>query len=550
MDADYQLSTPPPVFMVTRGAVSNVTYVPQSATNLYCYSAALSLEQGSGLEDVNVELRSGSGSLLLQRTFSVDDRAPVLSISVESQDGIPLDRVVGNGNERVRIEVSDVDDPDTSFIGDITLQWPGGEPIQVPLDISSGETTALIHLQQLMVPLEGGDLQLMASGSGQHGATSTASISIPFLLTPPTVVLFEACDANGAVENMTFGQVATLTVGLISDRPLQSSSAQLTQSGWAINAPAVEEATWGLEQHPTACNLTGTINGEVEWLYFRLKLDNSLVDGPGRAVFSVSDIDGLTKSESLDLVFRHAPTMFDRVEFSSATPGQDLYSNVSVSDLDGLEQVVCAYNLYGADGGLLTQSAIPAGQEGSLTNQLVYQYPIPVSLANATLEVNITCMDNLQQSFFYNTTLVVEGAQSCSDCQQTTGADQNAGTKAKANLVPFVVALIFLIATSIVLLTAVRRKQNNGSVLDWGDEELDPLENTEALFEQTTGDDLFSENVPKEKIPSIVPEGWTLEAYTSWLDGPVPEEWNDEQWAAYVISSKATLAEHTEASEG
>jgi hypothetical protein len=41
-----------------------------------------------------------------------------------------------------------------------------------------------------------------------------------------------------------------------------------------------------------------------------------------------------------------------------------------------------------------------------------------------------------------------------------------------------------------------------------------------------------------------------LEAYTSWLDGPVPEHWDDEQWAAYVISSKATLAEHADASEG
>ena len=71
----------------------------------------------------------------------------------------------------------------------------------------------------------------------------------------------------------------------------------------------------------------------------------------------------------------------------------------------------------------MTQSVIAAGPEGSFTNQLVYQYPVPVSLANTTLEVNFTCMDNLQQSFFYNTTLLVEGAQSCGDCQQTTGED-------------------------------------------------------------------------------------------------------------------------------
>ena len=307
---------------------------------------------------------------------------------------------------------------------------------------------------------------------------------------------------------------------------------------------------WEPEQPPAACNPNGTIDGEVEWLYFRLKLDNSLVDGPGRVVFSASDIDGLSKSESLDLMFQHAPTTFDLVEFSPATPGQDLYSNVSVGDMDGLEQVVCAYSLYDTDGGLLTQSVIPAGPEGSFTNQLVYQYPIPVSLANTTLEVNFTCMDNLQQSFFYNTTLVVDGAQSCSDCQQTTGGDQNPATEADTNLFPWAIVLIMLLAGSVFLLTVLRRKPNGDMDLEWGDEALAPLENTEALFEQDIGSNLFSEDVIEQKIPSIVPEGWTLEAYTAWLDGPVPEEWNEEQWAAYVISSKATLAEDAEASEG
>ena len=159
-------------------------------------------------------------------------------------------------------------------------------------------------------------------------------------------------------------------------------------------------------------------------------------------------------------------------------------------------------------------------------------------------------MDNLQQSFFYNTTLLVEGAQSCGDCQQTTGEDQNPATEVKANMFPLVVVLILLVAASVFLLTVRRRKQNDESELEWGDEELAPLENTDSLFEQDIGDHLFSEEVVEEKVPSIVPEGWTLEAYTSWLDGPVPEEWSEEQWTAYVLSSKATLAEHAEASEG
>ena len=168
----------------------------------------------------------------------------MLTVQVEAINGTQLDRVVGDGEERIRISVDDVDDPSTSFVGDLTLQWPGGEPIQLPLDIAEGENEAVIGLDQLMVPLEGGELQVTASGRGKHGATATVSLSVPFLLTPPTVVLFEACDSEGTVRNMTFGQVATLIVAVESDRPLQAASAQLAQTGWAINAPAIESPTW------------------------------------------------------------------------------------------------------------------------------------------------------------------------------------------------------------------------------------------------------------------------------------------------------------------
>ena len=56
---------------------------------------------------------------------------------------------------------------------------------------------------------------------------------------------------------------------------------------------------------------------------------------------SISDIDGLVKSASLDLFFQHAPTVFVAVNTTVAIPGQDLLLNVTVSDLDGLDRVVC-----------------------------------------------------------------------------------------------------------------------------------------------------------------------------------------------------------------
>ena len=41
--------------MTNRGTLGNVTYVQQSATHLYCYTTTLTLERGSGLDDVELE---------------------------------------------------------------------------------------------------------------------------------------------------------------------------------------------------------------------------------------------------------------------------------------------------------------------------------------------------------------------------------------------------------------------------------------------------------------------------------------------------------------
>ena len=33
-----------------------------------------------------------------------------------------------------------------------------------------------------------------------------------------------------------------------------------------------------------------------------------------------------------------------------------------------------------------------------------------------------------------------------------------------------------------------------------------------------------------------IPEGWTLEEFLDWLDGPMPEEWEEDQWELYKSS--------------
>ena len=559
MDADYDLSAPAPVFMTNRGTLGNMSYVPQSAAHLYCYTTTFALELSSELEDVELEVRTDTGSLLLQRTLRVADQAPVLTVHVESTNGTALDRVVGNGKEQIRIEVADVDDPNTSFIGDLTLQWPGGEPIQLPLDIAEGDNEIVMSLDQLMIPLEGGELQVTASGRGMHGATASGSLNVPFLLTPPSVVLFEACDGQGPVTNMTFGQVATLVVIVESDRPLQSASAQLAQTGWAINAPQIETPTWDVA--PEACRSPAQAD-DLQVFYFRLKLDNSLVDGEGRAIFSVSDLDGLIKSESLDLFFQHAPTVVDAVVFSPAEPGSDLYTNYTVSDLDGLDQVACAYNLYGEEGSLLTQAVVTGGPEGVFTNVLRFQYPVPLGLANTTLTANLTCLDELQQAFASSASILIGPAETCVDCGATDDTTTGPTTQGEEPLNVFLLGLGGLAAGLILFTMMLRRRGRIGVDEAWGNDAFDPLLNTEDLFERESTSNLFEEESPEPAdtddqsreeeatIPSIVPDGWTLEAYTTWLDGPAPEGWTEEQWTTYVEESKAKLPPASTPSEG
>ncbi|MGB1500096.1 MAG: hypothetical protein ACPG81_05990, partial [Poseidonia sp.] len=119
------------------------------------------------------------------------------------------------------------------------------------------------------------------------------------------------------------------------------------------------------------------------------------------------------------------------------------------------------------------------------------------------------------------------------------------------------------------LTTVLRRRSVNGTDKAWGDDVFDPLQNTEDLFEREAVSDLFAEEVEdssdvssdlsseangetetEEAVPSIVPAGWTLDAYRTWLDGPTPDGWTDDQWATYVEASKATLAEASPSSEG
>ena len=196
------------------------------------------------------------------------DRSPELTVNLEDDAGQPLDRVVGNGNEYVRLLVTDVDDLHRSSV--ISQSLGRGVIASYSRSIFLLVRTRFCYTSSnCRFQLESGTLLLVANGVGMHGGSASIETSVPFLLTPPELIFMEACDALGVVNNMTFGQTAMLKLGIASDRPIENMRAQLTQQGWRLLTPRSLHRWMGepFDGHP--CNTTGLERPDVTWWLFR-----------------------------------------------------------------------------------------------------------------------------------------------------------------------------------------------------------------------------------------------------------------------------------------
>ena len=151
------------------------------------------------------------------------------------------------------------------------------------------------------------------------------------------------------------------------------------------------------------------------------------------------------------------------------------------------------------------------------SNNLSYRYPLTVALANASLAVNISCLDNLQQSFFINATVEVGGADDCVTCNTTEQNVQRPSTENEATNLKVVLPLALLVSILVTTGWLVRRRGGVEGGEKWHTEATEPYLSTEDLFEQEESVGLLDE--PSTSVlPDIVPEGWTLEEYHRWLD--------------------------------
>ena len=93
----------------------------------------------------------------------------------------------------------------------------------------------------------------------------------------------------------------------------------------------------------------------------------------------------------------------------------------------------------------------------------------------------------------------------CTDLKEETKESSESYT------IPITVTMGIL---AIVLVSAiiVRNRSKEEDIETWHDEETVPVRDDR------------------------IPEGWTLEEFLNWLDGPMPEDWQEDQWELYKLS--------------
>ena len=78
------------------------------------------------------------------------------------------------------------------------------------------------------------------------------------------------------------------------------------------------------------------------------------------------------------------------------------------------------------------------------------------------------------------------------------------------------------------------------------------MHSLEALFESDEPETAFENGDAEETAahPEFIPEGWTMEDYERWLEGPTPDGWAEEQWKTYTETHQPMVEELRTLSEG
>lgn len=527
-DVDYDAIADAPTLDVrtkTDASASQVSILPHpNSTNsgtLHCHAWDVGIPAGYALDDLDIVVRSNDEERL-RRRFHVGDEAPKLVLSLVDEDGNNLNAAIGDGSERVRVKVTDGDDPGAGAVGDVRLTWPGlattVDPIQIPMGL--GEID--LPLEAPLLALEDGALSIEVSMTGANGASVVAALEVPLRTTGPSILASVLCDATGPVDELRFGQEVWLGAAVDSPRPLTAQVAAIEQEGWRSIAPSwVPQDT--VVQPDSACASTLPESGAM---WFRLRPDGAFVNGQAVVALRVTDVDGRWARSSLDLLLRHAPPTFGEPSTnSSGVAGEPVLIQVPVEDLDGILEVTCWLRVTSPGGDVVHDDAARLTVSDEVHGEVSGVWLV-ASSANGTYLQVIECRDRDGGGASTSLNITLQPASS-TPRHDGNGTGEPIDEAEIGKLFTALVAGGLGMLVVLVLTVMVRRRSTAEDVVEPADPRHMDASLQEALWEE--------EPSAARAVASLErPEGWTKEQYAQWLTGPSPEGWAAEQWLAFV----------------
>ena len=140
----------------------------------------------------------------------------------------------------------------------------------------------------------------------------------------------------------------------------------------------------------------------------------------------------------------------------------------------------------------------------------------------------------------------------CLNCSDEIQSNQNQSDSAEKPLSLYLVILIAIISIIVSLLLFFNKeKDTTNEEIDWS--ALNEKQQSEKLMVEIPDskvDDLFEGRTEDEEIlhhlqggELELPDGWTVEGYSEWLKGSMPEGWVEDQWQQYSKQKLAIIEE-------
>ena len=178
-----------------------------------------------------------------------------------------------------------------------------------------------------------------------------------------------------------------------------------------------------------------------------------------------------------------------------------------------------------------------------ISNEIQWVYPIPRNVENQSISLQYECINEQFESFTATQIVTIDPyvdpcfESNSSECALNSNTSQTSNEVDSSYIGVFVLILVCVLALSALFISRNRKVGQQWAIDNEEDLELSNHVEIDDLFDQNSTNTIS----PKEELPDFLPSGWTIEQFTSWLEGPIPEDWSDEQWASYVAEHQQKL---------